>query len=537
MGVIWLLIIIYRLWRPAHSGTSKSLINFWGLATGFIAFVSTFILALSTTPNGFGYSLFTGAWTQTVFNYGAALYLVLLIVPLRNMFNSSRTIYRLRSGGERAPGFLKIFALDAADYLGIKRKVQLFLSSRVTSPLTIGFLKPVILLPVAVVNQLSVRQLEAIILHELAHIKNNDYLINWVNQVILTILYFNPFARLLVKMQELDREQSADGWVTRFQYDPHLYASTLLQLARNQVSPNTLALHVSGKESQLEQRVRAIMGLAGKPAIPLKKLIILGVFLILSGSYYYSGNTSGALAVPVQTAAVPAYQVAESTPVAVVAGHKTEKNKIKIVPIPVMEQPESNPADNMVYLKITEDPDGKIEAPAKPKPVEEASDASPFFVVNTTVAAPELDSAAEHTVQESMKTFKQIITELAWEKIENHLAETVPEAQKKALKAQVAQAFDRFNWNESADRLRSLYNEINWAKAEAQLNAQLNRLAASKAGTDCQTAVKKLQRAKNDLRQPRVKADSITASVNQLNKNKVTVEAIVEDAPKKIADL
>ncbi|MBO9619604.1 MAG: M56 family metallopeptidase [Niabella sp.] len=525
MGVIWLLISLYRLLHPAPS---KSLVSFWGLVTGFIAFISTFIITLSATPDGFGYPLFTGAWMQTVFNYSAALYLVLLIVPLRSIFSSSREVHRLRSGGERVSGSLKIFALDAAGYLGIKRKVQLFISSKIASPLTIGFLKPVILLPIAVVNQLSPRQLEAIILHELAHIKNNDYLINLVNQAILTFLYFNPFARQLVTLQELDREQSADRWVTQFQYDPHLYASTLLLLARNQVAANPLALHVSGNESQLKQRIRAIMGIAAPRSFPLRKIIILAAFLVLSGGYYYSGNTNGLLGVSIQS--IPSYWIAESTPVMAAAEHTTGKNKLKIVPIPAIEQADSNPADNTVYLKITESPDGKIEAPVKPRPIEEATDANPLFVVNTTITTPALDSSAEHTVQESMKTFKQIVAELAWEKIENNLAETVSDAQKKTLKAQVIQAFDRFNWNENTDKLRSLYNEIDWARAEAQLNAQLERLVSLKARADCRTAMKRLQ--------SHVNADSIAAAVKQLNKSKVaTVQAVVEDSLKKIADL
>ena len=61
-----------------------------------------------------------------------------------------------------------------AEQLEIKRKVQVWVSRYIDTPMIIGFLKPTILIPLASINQLSVKQLEAILLHELAHIKRND---------------------------------------------------------------------------------------------------------------------------------------------------------------------------------------------------------------------------------------------------------------------------------------------------------------------------------------------------------------------------
>ena len=62
--------------------------------------------------------------------------------------------------------------------MGIREQVQYFLSERIDIPATIGFLKPVIFLPVVTVNQLSMQQVESIILHELAHIRRMDYVWN-----------------------------------------------------------------------------------------------------------------------------------------------------------------------------------------------------------------------------------------------------------------------------------------------------------------------------------------------------------------------
>ncbi|ANH81333.1 hypothetical protein A8C56_10360 [Niabella ginsenosidivorans] len=542
MGLSWLLVMLYSHLRPGLSPTSKSLLNFAGLLTGFAAFLLTFIISLVTpqTENGLLKWLINREWIHNIFNYGAVLYLLLLAIPAKNIIRSACQVYRLRKDRlERVPGTLKIFMLDAVNYLGIKRKVQLYASSIVSSPLTIGFLKPMILLPLAVINQLTPQQLEAILLHELAHIKRNDYLINLINQIILAVLYFNPFAKLLVKAQELEREKSADQWVLQFQYGQHLYASTLLQLARDQHTFNALAMHVSGKESQLSQRVQAIMGIEKKQSFPLKKVAMLVLFLLLSGGFYYSANKNVPAPVTTAIASLPYFNPEALNPV-FAAKQNLAKNEFKIIPIPAIEKPDSGPADNAIYLKITEDPNGKIEAPAKPKPIEAGPEANPSFVSHITLVVPNLDSTAEHTVQESIKTLKQIVTEMAWEKIENSLAETVSEAQKKILKARMEQAFDKLNWEESANKLRALYNEIDWAKAEAQLNASLDAILSSKKNpAACKNAIRSLQTARKTSRQSAIAAAADSAA-RSLQQEKIIAKrtfAADSNAHKKIMDL
>ena len=75
-----------------------------------------------------------------------------------------------------------------AAQLRIPRKVQLLISTHIQVPVMIGFLKPLILLPVTMFNNLTAEQLEAILLHELAHIKRNDYLLNIFQSIVETIL-------------------------------------------------------------------------------------------------------------------------------------------------------------------------------------------------------------------------------------------------------------------------------------------------------------------------------------------------------------
>jgi TRAP-type C4-dicarboxylate transport system substrate-binding protein/beta-lactamase regulating signal transducer with metallopeptidase domain len=81
---------------------------------------------------------------------------------------------------------------SVAERLGLARTVQLRESLAVTVPLVVGWLKPMILLPSSVISGLSVKQLEMILAHELAHIRRHDYLVNLLQSVIETLLFYHP---------------------------------------------------------------------------------------------------------------------------------------------------------------------------------------------------------------------------------------------------------------------------------------------------------------------------------------------------------
>ncbi|MGJ7031724.1 M56 family metallopeptidase [Niabella hirudinis] len=480
MGIIWALIAVYIYLHPSLSDAGGSLLRFTGLVAGFVLFLVTFFCSLNAPQTGSG--LFKWMIHQDavrpLLNYGGIMYLALLILPLKRILNNSIRLRQLRKNGlGRVPGALKIFMLDAAGYLNIKRKIQFYTSSIISTPLTIGFLKPVILVPVALINQLSPQQLEAIILHELAHIKNHDYLANLVTQVIVTFLYFNPFVRLLVKARELDCERSADHWVLRFEYGRYMYASTLLQLARNRSAGYGFAMQAAGKESQLGNRVATIMGKPKKELVSFKKMGMLACLLLLSAGLCLVPNSHP---VTLSRLATPGAAVSYIIPVSQIE-KMADTGQKKYMPqsIPVTDDPNTSPGDQMVYLKLHEAADGKILAPAPPPlptPAAPASAPVILFADHPTLVIPDLDSAAEQRVQQSMDAFKQLVGELSWKHLENSLAETVTEAQKKVLKDQLNRLLAQVNWEQNANMLRSFYKDINWQQTDEQLKASMDAL-------------------------------------------------------------
>ncbi|MFI5156636.1 MAG: M56 family metallopeptidase, partial [Chitinophagales bacterium] len=146
---------------------------------------------------------------------------------------------------------LKLFADTIAARIGIRKKVTIWLSGLVDSPVTIGFFKPIILVPLAMVNHLTTDQVEAILLHELAHIRRNDYLINLFISWAGIALFFNPFARSLIRSIRKEREHCCDDLVLQFQYEPHSYASALLSLEKSRKHLSSLVLPATGRSRQL----------------------------------------------------------------------------------------------------------------------------------------------------------------------------------------------------------------------------------------------------------------------------------------------
>jgi len=156
---------------------------------------------------------------------------------------------------------------------------------RITVPIVVGVVKPAILLPAAIATQLTPEQLEAVVLHELAHIRRYDHLCLLVQRSIEAVLFFHPAVWLVSRIVSRERENCCDDFVLRCGSDPCCYAESLVRLSelRNRrpglPKETASALAVArGGRSQLQRRVTRILGQAeGVPNVRLtsRSLIIL----------------------------------------------------------------------------------------------------------------------------------------------------------------------------------------------------------------------------------------------------------------------
>ncbi|MEW6990654.1 M56 family metallopeptidase [Colwelliaceae bacterium 6441] len=142
--------------------------------------------------------------------------------------------------------------------INLTKKPQLLISLTADIPMAIGWLKPVILIPAAMLTGLTPAQLDMLLLHELAHIRRHDYLVNCLQTLIETFLFFHPAVLWISKQMRNEREYCSDDIAVKVSGNPIAYAHTLADTAtlcskhRHHAIPN-MAMAASGGD--LKQRV------------------------------------------------------------------------------------------------------------------------------------------------------------------------------------------------------------------------------------------------------------------------------------------
>jgi len=147
---------------------------------------------------------------------------------------------------------------DLTRRLGVSRPVRLAQSALVEVPTVIGALKPLILLPATAMTGLSAEQLDAILAHEIAHIRRHDYLVNLVQTVIETLLFYHPGVWWLSGKIRQERENCCDDIASDLCENPIRYAEALVRMEELRTPAGGLALAATG--GSLRSRIRRLLG-------------------------------------------------------------------------------------------------------------------------------------------------------------------------------------------------------------------------------------------------------------------------------------
>jgi D-alanyl-D-alanine endopeptidase (penicillin-binding protein 7) len=165
---------------------------------------------------------------------------------------------------------------------GIDRQVRLRIVDSLASPVTAGCWRPVVLVPAALVTGMPPQLLEALLAHELGHVRRHDYLVNLVQNVIEALLFYHPAVWWISRRIRHEREQIADDFAARMLGEPRRLAQALSELERLQFSGHHLAQAAAGGD--LTARIRRLVradpqALDWRAAIP-----VLGLVLACAGS-------------------------------------------------------------------------------------------------------------------------------------------------------------------------------------------------------------------------------------------------------------
>ncbi|AXT31236.1 M56 family metallopeptidase [Pseudoalteromonas tunicata] len=131
--------------------------------------------------------------------------------------------------------------------INVTKRAKLLISLKAEVPMVIGWLKPIVLLPLSMSTGLSLQQIEMLLAHELAHIKRYDYLVNLIQTMVEVLFFFHPAVFWLSKQIRAEREYCCDDAAIACCGTPLAYANTLTnaELLRPHHIP-TLAMAASG---------------------------------------------------------------------------------------------------------------------------------------------------------------------------------------------------------------------------------------------------------------------------------------------------
>jgi beta-lactamase regulating signal transducer with metallopeptidase domain len=221
-------------------------------------------------------------WLQPHMDTIVVIWLAGVMLFLIRLQGSVYYLRRLQSIGTQkvSPGWqLKIEELS--DRLGITKRVQAYESTIAGIPMVIGHLKPVILIPAGMLSGLQPKEIEAILAHELAHVKRFDYLINMVQTVVESMLFFNPAVWWISHTIRKHREHCCDDVAVKYCGNQLEYANALSNLGAWSLKTPALGMGLFKNKNELLMRIKRLV-YPQTGSRTLKEKLIPGVILMLT---------------------------------------------------------------------------------------------------------------------------------------------------------------------------------------------------------------------------------------------------------------
>jgi len=201
---------------------------------------------------------------SSILPYIALLWLATVILLASKLLLEIYNVNKLPQHGSVEPSTQLLTRFnELAEQINLTIAPKLLISLKVDVPMAIGWLKPVVLIPATMISGLNSAQLEMLILHELAHIRRHDYLVNFLQTFIEILLFFHPAVLWVSKQMRNEREYCSDDIAVQHCGDAVAYAHTLADTASLCTKPHrhtipNMAMAASGGD--LKQRVIRLVG-------------------------------------------------------------------------------------------------------------------------------------------------------------------------------------------------------------------------------------------------------------------------------------
>jgi beta-lactamase regulating signal transducer with metallopeptidase domain len=190
-------------------------------------------------------------------------------------------LHRLRQRcRELAPEPILSMCLSLRQHMGIRRVVRFCASTAVNAPAVLGWFRPIVLLPLASLNGLTLEQLEAVIAHELAHIQRLDAFVNLLQVAVETLLFYHPAVWWVNRVIRTEREHCCDDAAVAVRGDALDYARALALMEERRLLPQ-FALAVNSRP--LRDRVARLLGVERRVR-PVPAAVVLALCLVTGGA-------------------------------------------------------------------------------------------------------------------------------------------------------------------------------------------------------------------------------------------------------------
>ncbi|QNK63361.1 M48 family metalloprotease [Pedobacter sp. PAMC26386] len=191
-----------------------------------------------------------------------------LMVGLHTVYYLKNT--KIFSAGE----FWENKVKELSEKLVIKKSIKILQSGIAKVPMVAGHFMPVILLPLGMLNGLTLTEVEAILSHELAHVKRRDYLVNMLQSLIEIVFFFNPAVLWISRLVKEERENCCDDLALSCTSDKKEYIKALISCQEFQMNVPEYAMAITGKRGQLLERVSRMVFNTGSSLNRIEKTMM-----------------------------------------------------------------------------------------------------------------------------------------------------------------------------------------------------------------------------------------------------------------------
>jgi beta-lactamase regulating signal transducer with metallopeptidase domain len=259
--------------------------------------------------------------------------------------------------------------LSLQNTLGVRRLIRYCESVELKTPAVVGWFRPVVFLPLCAISGLSVDQLDAIVAHELAHIKRLDAFVNLFQIATETLLFYHPAVWWLSSRIRAERENCCDDVAIAVCGNATAYARALASMAESHAAP---AMAMAANRSPLVARVARILGAAKsqagiRGASLFASALCLSLSLLAGHALFGANQTADAPPRPPIPAETPASPTTPQSPDAVIVIHGSPA--APLAPLtPTSELPRSPqpaPIPEVAITAVTAIDDQDAPAPEK----------------------------------------------------------------------------------------------------------------------------------------------------------------------------